>query len=273
MSVLLQAPEDARRYITDQAHRRTLWGFQHIPKTAGSSVIDLLQIHLSPYRNIFPKTYDAAPADFRALMAESVREFLELQGRLLEAEKFRSFSGHFFPNHLDVIREAIPDVRLFTLLRDPVARAISDYRYCLTPTHPTHAEFARTYPTLHHYVADKRLQNVMTKRLAPIDRALYWSAQPLDPGVLVSKILSYYTFIGTQEHYAESIEIAMAMMGVTDPASPKRINVTPETAANRIEIDATIIEEIRSANPLDSALYDEVSRRLAPRITVWRAHS
>ncbi len=50
----------------------------------------------------------------------------------------RSFSGHIRRPHIDFIQTELPGTRFFTLLREPVARVVSDYRYCLSPSHPTH---------------------------------------------------------------------------------------------------------------------------------------
>jgi hypothetical protein len=273
VSLLLEDPRDTRRYIKDQARRQTLWGFEHIPKTAGSSLVDLLQERLSPYCNIIPKTYHVAPPDFRALRMQAVQEFIDLQASLPAERRFRSFSGHLFRNNLDRIREAIPEVRLFAFVRDPVARAISDYRYCLTPAHPTHLAFVTKYPAMGDYVADMRNQNVMTKMLAPHDPALYGNRAPMTPAEVFDAVLPYFEFIGTQERYDDSVEIAMAVMGLDRVTSSKRLNVTAETPTNRVDVDVWLVEQIRAANALDVALYDEVDRRLAARIEAWRAGS
>jgi hypothetical protein len=270
---LLADPSDLRRNIADQARRKTLWGFEHIPKTGGSSLVDLLQERLAPYHNIVPKTYHVASPDFRALRMQAVQEFIDLQASLPATEKFRSFSGHLFRNNLDRIRMAIPDVRLFAFLRDPVARAVSDYRYCLTPAHPTHVEFTAKYPTLRDYVADQRNQNVMTKMLAPHNPGLYGNGVPMTPAEVFEAVLPYFEFIGAQERYEESVEIAMAVMGLDRADSSKRLNVTAETPRNRVDVDNQLIAQIRAANALDVALYDEVDRRLTLLIRAWRAPS
>lgn len=273
MSLLLEDPRDTRRYVEDQARRKTLWGFEHIPKTAGTSLIDLLQERLSPYHNIIPRTYHVTPPDFRALRMQAVQEFIDLQISLPAAERFRSFSGHLFRNNLDRIREAIPDVRVLTFLRDPAARAISDYRYCLTPAHPTQIDFAAKYPTMRDYIADPRNQDVMTKMLAPHYPAIYGNGVPLTPAAVFDVVFPYFEFIGTQERYEESVEISMAMMGVNGVSRSKRVNVTPETLSNQVNVDDALVEQIRAANALDVALYEEVGRRLALRIDAWREAS
>ena len=122
-------------YIEQTRSADAVWGFSHIPKTAGSSLIASLEAHRAPYYNIRVKNYDTSNADFREQEWEAVREFADNQKSVPEDTRCRSFSGHMRRPHVDFIRTELPGTRFFTLLREPVARVVSDYRYCMTPNY------------------------------------------------------------------------------------------------------------------------------------------
>ena len=121
-------------FVERQRKQSSLWGFVHVPKTAGSSVNAAMTRVCGPFRTIFPKTYLVGTEELNALRWEAVREFVDIQHSLAGEKRYKSFSGHIWRRHTDFIRSEFPEVRLFTILRNPIQRVISDYRYCLTPT-------------------------------------------------------------------------------------------------------------------------------------------
>jgi hypothetical protein len=266
-------PRGVPDFVLRQGKVSSLWGFHHLPKTAGSSLVATLERDFGPYYNIFARPDLAPNLDYRALLTEATRAFVELQMRAPPERKIRSFSGHLFRMHLNQIREAFSDVRLFTILREPTARAVSDYRYRMTPSHPGHREFAQAYPTIIDYVRDFRNQNIMIKMLAPFHPAFNRVGPPLDPNTVIAEVLSFYEFVGTVEALDASIEIAFALMGA-EPGPPlPRLNVTNSIVRNQVDLTEAVVEEIRAANTFDFALYDHVARALVPRIAAWRERS
>ena len=137
----------------------------HIPKTAGVALVNALAGQRRPYFNIFPKAYRDDPDEHRAALREAVRAFLSAYASRAPDAGPGLFSGASTSGgQIDRIVEAAPEVRLVTYLRDPVERAISHYRYCLTPAHPLHEAFAKRFPTLMDFVAARRRLSVQVHR-------------------------------------------------------------------------------------------------------------
>ncbi len=67
------------------------------------------------------------------------------------------------------IQTELPGTRFFTMLREPVARVVSHYRYCVTPNFWGHEQFAAEFPTITDFIRDPRGQNGMSKYLAQTD--------------------------------------------------------------------------------------------------------
>ena len=128
------------------------WGFIHIPKTGGMSVTETL-------RGVGSNTVvTASPWD--------IANFPEL------FEDIPILTGHI--PYFMYRWEKHPRT-LATVLRDPVERTVSFYRYVLaTPEHYAHAFFQRFHPTLadcyEHPVLHKEMSDFQTKMLG-------WSAR------------------------------------------------------------------------------------------------
>src|SRR3712207_8209906 len=54
--------------------------------------------------------------------------------------------------HVEQIEKAAGEIRRVTMLRHPVKRVISDYRYQGSPMHPEHEGFRRRCPTLRDFL-------------------------------------------------------------------------------------------------------------------------
>lgn len=221
--------------------------FVHVPKTAGTSLRAELAQLLQPDMNI-AVDYADTTRSFHDRMDEAVAAFLA------QAPGIRFASGHILARHAVRIREALPDARLVTFLRDPVQRVVSDYRHQRSPRHPVHEEFIARVPNLEAYLEvasehDKAAQHL----IAP--EVLLGG----DPAACVDYLLRHYAFIGVQEMYPISFRTLTALIG--RPAWPKlRENVNPENDAERM-VSPDMAALIRRANPIDCALYDAVFPR------------
>jgi hypothetical protein len=101
--------------------------FLHVPKTAGSSLRTVLSRHYGARHVLY---LDLGAGDPRPMpeIAAAVRE--RMAGR-----EVRLFTGHQFLGLHQALREPC---HYFTLLRDPVERALSEYFYAFT--YPHHAQ-------------------------------------------------------------------------------------------------------------------------------------
>jgi Sulfotransferase family len=249
-------------YIEQTRSADAVWGFSHIPKTAGSSLIASLEAHRAPYYNIHVRNYATGRAGFREQEWEAVREFADIQKLAPADTRFRSFSGHMRRPHIDFIQTELPGTRFFTLLREPVARVVSDYRYCLSPSHPTHEQFAAQFPTITDFIRHPKGQNVMSKRLAA-----KWDTAEM----VLDSVLHGFEFIGIMELYDVSLSMIFRLMGLTHIPT-RRVNETISTDRNAIELSDAVREEIVARNAIDDALYRAVREILEPQCEAWRRH-
>ncbi|MDO6478367.1 sulfotransferase family 2 domain-containing protein [Shimia thalassica] len=222
--------------------------FQHIPKTAGTSVTQAMREAFPPYYNIF--TDGQPPVRGNDPMVDATERFLTAHDKT----PFCSASGHLKPKHLKMIREHIPETRVFTFLREPVDRVISDYNYACSPTHPPHEAFIERYPTIQVYVESKGQQNKMWSFLIGEE---YSEAA-------VEKIFRRYLFIGLVESLDEDFQFLSGLQG-TPVALTKRANVTQATSEQEAEITPELRQRIAETNSADCALYEVVSKALADK--------
>lgn len=229
-----------------------IWVFHHIPKTAGSSLVQELRVVFPPYCNIAGMPVPEGIEERSDMMMAQVEAFLAAQA----TTQFRAVSGHLRLPHLRRIREALPQARVFTFLRDPVERVISEFRYTRTPKHPTYQDYLERYPTIEDFVTDPANQNRMWSFVAP--RA----STPDEDGL--RRVFNRYAFIGTLENYADDFAFFAGLSGY--PKAPSaRQNVTKAQSDNAVDQTDTLHALIREHNQADIAFYDAVSAVLADR--------
>ena len=111
--------------------------FLHVGKTGGSTLQRILYRHYPASERLLVKTPPRIPG--RPGREETLGAFAALPAQ--QRAQPRLIEGHLIYG----IHELIPRPSTYiTLLRDPIALSISQYRYvCRTPTHPLHAEANR----------------------------------------------------------------------------------------------------------------------------------
>ncbi len=227
-----------------------LWIFQHIPKTAGSSVTRELSGVLPPYCNIHLATssQDEAESRSKSLMKE-VDSFIERY----KSRRYSSASGHLRQPHLRRICESLPHAKIFSFLREPAERLISDYRYAKTPKHPPHQEFSRRYPTIESYIDDPSNNNKMWRFVRPGNASADKEA--------LSMVFRRYAFFGTVSRLEQHFQFLTGL--TTCPKPPRaRINVTTEQTDNSVALSADLRSRIEQANTDDYNFYTAVKQIL-----------
>jgi len=229
-----------------------LWGFVHIPKTAGTSLMASLDQKFGPLWRYEPPPALDGDRKTRRARWDIIRGFVTLQKESGGA-RFRSFAGHLDNPQMEYLTGEFPQARLFTIVRDPVERLISNYRYRLSLDAYFHEAFARENPTIEVFAARPSSQNLMMKFLFENGLAL--------GGRDAHQLYSRFEFIGSLAHFEYSLHILARLLGV-DNLSPRRLNVTKSLENNVVEIDDELREYIRKLNSADVALYDRVNQIL-----------
>ena len=240
---------DFQHYFDQLLARTPLWLFVHVPKTAGSSLNGELQPILSPGHHIFVDYTQLDRLPFGELMDEAVAHFIARA----QERRYRYCTGHITAPHVTRIAEALPNVRPVTLLRDPVARFVSDFRYQSSAMHPGHEQFRAAHPTIDSYLDQPGEWNKAASHLVPVHLHA-------DPQASIDHIMANYAFVGIQEAYALSLRLLTTLAGAPRrPGVFRRVNTpTPE---NAVDLPADLAALIRSRNALDVAIYDVLAAR------------
>ena len=240
-----------QQYFESMLKRNPLWLFVHIPKTAGSSFNGELVPILSPSYHIFVDYSQVEQRSFKDMLDEAVAKFIAAA----QAKRYFYATGHILSEHVDHIAASLPDVLPITLLRDPVARFVSDFRYQSSPMHPGHETFRQHHPTIATYMELPEERNKAAGALLPKALRDLGAAGPC-----VDHLLAIYGFIGIQENYALSLRLLTTLAGAPKrPKVFKRVNTpTDETSVTLTEAQET---QIRADNALDIAIYEDLAAR------------
>ena len=235
------------------AEQPPLWLFVHVPKTAGSSLASDVAAIVPPYRSIHIDHTDRSrpgPERFDA----ATEAFIQAQ----ESSPARIASGHVQWRHVARIIAAVPGVRLFTMLREPKARLVSDYLYQRSPMHPLAAEVKARIPDFDAFLELRGQQNRAARHLAPL-RLI----EAGDPAAVIAHIRSRFAFIGIQERYELCFRALTARLGKQIwPSARKRVNegAGEERAAVMARLEAPEVQaRIAELNAVDLAIYAEVT--------------
>jgi hypothetical protein len=226
--------------------------FVHIPKTAGTTFIGILD---SSYAQ-----QDICPIHWPYSELKQAYDSGALQA-------FPFIRGHF---SYDLVKQLQDDVVTISFLRDPVDRMISEfYQSQRAPIHPkydatqglTLDEFVNQSPELPYYT------NAVTRYLT-----LSQEHVPLEdrtPSLEEAKeILSQLDFVGITELFDESMQLFEAVFDIppiahytTRNVAPKRTHISQATRDRIAELNAADIELYYYGK----ALVEERIRQLEPR--------
>lgn len=248
-----------------------LWLFVHVPKTAGSSLGTELASLVPPYCNIHidgqdrrdrsrtvPERYDDATEAFLAAHAK---------------KPFRFASGHVQFRHVRRIAEAIPGARLFTMLREPLSRLVSDYLYQRSPMHPLADEVRQKIPDFAAFVELKGQRNRIARHLVPPKLV-----EAGDVPAALDMLGKRFAFIGIQERYELGFRAINAMLtGTARRPEAERKRVNDAAAAEKAEVmreleDPALRARIAELNAFDLGVHAALAAdwdRIAGPLEAW----
>ncbi|MEJ0045490.1 MAG: hypothetical protein WDN04_04640 [Rhodospirillales bacterium] len=251
---------DFERYFAEAGEGAPLWLFVHVPKTAGSSLETDLASFLTPYANI-EIDYTDTTKPYQVLFDEAVQRFI---GRHREVP-YRFAAGHIVARHTDMLRHAIPELRCFSMLRHPINRIVSDYRYQRSSMNLAREAFIRSTPDFNAYVARKHVHNKTAIALVP--RPI---VEARDIEGAVRYVMENYAFIGLQEMYPLGLRALTTLMG--NPRTPEaRVRVNTDIH-DHVEVLPEMDTELRRLNSVDFGLFEAFLERWRPIREELRAY-
>ena len=217
--------------------------FLHLPKTGGTTVSTVIRWQ---YRRVHPTEL----VEFYA-HGRDFEEFSALPYR--KRANARIVVGHFAYG----IHEYIPrPCQYFTLMREPVERVVSAYRYILsTPTAPLHDEVTGSAISLDEYLHRHQAVNALTRAAAGRDESGEVNGDDLETA---KRNLEGFVAVGLTEHFDASLMLFRRRLDWSMPfyfsrnvssKGPRPAQVSPETR-----------DYIRERNALDIELYAHAQR-------------
>lgn len=246
-------------FVTTHRNSDAIWLIHHIPKTAGSSLAaEVTSAVGADYFINLEADYSAEGANYLSSLGDLTAMAVE---KINSSTPPRVLSGHLGVSHVDSLVAAIPQLKVISFLRHPVARVLSEYNYCSSSRHPLSAQFCATYPDIDAYLATPGEMNKAAHMM--------FGPELTDPVEAVARMKARYTMVGLQERYPASFLLMSSL--IWGSALPK---MRERTAAVKAEPDRDLVARIEKVNQLDLALYEATSReydRITPEI--WDALS
>jgi hypothetical protein len=220
--------------------------FLHIPKTGGTTMGSIIR-----------KNYKE-----KEIFFSHKKNLDKTWGQLTinDAEKVKIIRGHnsfgiheFFPNK---------NFQYFTILRDPVERAISLYRMISrTPEHRFHADLKKYGRTLREFVESDKFQNTNNTMVRMISGNQHDQITDEDLQRALYNIDKHFVLIGLQHQFDEFL------LELKDALKWRFIFYRSQLVAHvnkqeiRVEQDEETIAIIRKQNQMDQLLYEVISKR------------
>lgn len=223
--------------------------FEHVPKSAGTTVIQYLRRHY-PARRIF--TIDGMRPD------ASHDEF-----RSMEAPKRYSYDlvyGHGAHKLMGLVR---PDMIRATILRNPVDRLVSHYFFVkASPAHYLHEAVMTKRMSLTDYVQSDlsaELRNNLVRRFSGIP----WQEADRDPDAAVETtlqiLLNNYQIVGFTEDLDKSMQEFARVLQFGSSWQGKSHNIT-RNKPRLAEISKEDLDLVRRFNALDVEVYQQIRK-------------
>jgi hypothetical protein len=212
--------------------------FVHIPKTAGISLYTAMARQFGPEHSLrYPRSTEAFKQQFLRLSDDELR-------------RHRLISGHF--NLPFWLRRDLGGRVIVALVREPVERALSTYRYIRSWTgHPRHALVGKMGAAdyVDYYVADTPRHNAQC-------RVLCGSGDFLAAREMAQRQID---LLGAVEQIALLTDALSERLGVS-------LNLGMENRSlvdfpTRSDLDAALIARLESCNVEDCKLWAYVSER------------
>jgi hypothetical protein len=214
--------------------------FLHIPKTAGSSLIDILQMQVNPGEFYsFPDGPDQVQQPPIEVMQAA---------RIVRGHRMYDFQKYFARRPF-----------VITLLRNPYDRVISNYAHIARNNAPRLVKLARVKApergeepvTLEEYISSPPMQNRLIQFLIGHNGAL---KPPYKEHVALAKVhLESLAFFGLKERFDDSVKLLAYTFGWSPIKMEAKLNLAPSDSKPKVTPE--IQELLEKTNKLDMELY------------------
>ena len=214
--------------------------FLHIPRTAGTTLNAVIRNNFAPEEVL--SIYSRADYERMAVLDEEV------------LAPIRLIQGHLFLQSYDPPMSYAREVEVFTFLREPVARLVSQYLFELHwEENSLHTFLNEGGVTFADYVTSDckelryRGRNFMTRMLSGMDFALdSFPRAALDAAK--RNLESVFGFVGVQERFDESLVMLQDFLGLESILHERRNALRPALKERIAEADLALAAERNAAD-------------------------
>ena len=207
--------------------------FLHMPKCAGSSVKVLLQELLGPKLELDYDSYFSLPKEKRS----------DVLLKCLKKPSFVSndkiIYGHFFP--IKYIGDSVlSNLKLVTILRDPISRLISHYNFWNSNDFSDHYLWRKMISekwTLEEFIMSNEMKNFYSQ---------YLSLCPIQ----------LFSYIGIFENLEESVQKCFLSLGIGKNHTITLPHINSSNKLNYSEISDKFLNEAKSFHAEDYIIYN-----------------
>lgn len=225
--------------------------FTHVGKTGGTTLDHIIRVaaSISGKRACRPRTRRERPVD----AAHHIQELVhldEIADDQLSACDY--VIGHFpFGIHARLARPAL----YMTLLRDPVARLLSNFRFGLD-----RQKWARNLPVATLFEQGRLIDNMQTRQIAGVsDRNVPCTSAMLSAAI--ENLRSHYAVVGVTERFDDTLKTLITLLGWPDIAYSDR---QVSRAESDLELESSMQSAAQRYFALDMELYAQASTRPSP---------
>jgi hypothetical protein len=226
--------------------------FIHIPKTAGTTLISLLDQQFAQ-DEIFPFHSVSSPDQLCGFQPQQIGNYRFIRGHY-----------QFGPYDDKLYRFIIQNPICMTILRDPVTRTISEYRHYVRNPGPMHDEIVANGTTLMEYVcAPKYYRRVVNRQTRLVLGAVggfplrYDDDKALSNEALIrlaKERIEQFAFVGMTERLEESIRLLFYTFGWQLEGVIPSLNISP-TPSTWDTVSQEALQAIKERTQLDAELY------------------
>lgn len=207
--------------------------FFHIPKTGGTTVQSILENHYS---------------SSKICQAQLEPEFEKIPD--VDLLKYELFAGHFW----SLKKKLQTPVNMFTILREPLQRAISMYHFILrNPKH--HCYNVAQRGAFESVINDSAISNSHVRHLARCSNEYINEKMPLDELLSLAKEqLASCFLVGFTEYLEDTIKCAYNMLGWSELPKIPYLNTRKESGQQNL-LTPDQVSRLAEVNMFDIELY------------------